>query len=625
MCGIVGIISRSASLDLEVLRCATASLAHRGPDDSGSVVLRPQGSEPLEIGLGHRRLSILDLSPLGHQPMHHPQTGNWIVFNGEIYNFREIRAELELKGFTFRSRSDTEVLLNAYALWGEDCLQYLRGIFAFAIWDAKSSSLFLARDQMGVKPLYYCEQNGYFVFASEIRTLLGTGLVQRKLNSNGLATFLSFGSVYDPQTAIEGVLALEAGHCLVWQSGRFSTKRYWNVPAIASPGTKDIQDQVSRAVGQSVRMQTVSDVPVGVFLSGGIDSSAITAVLSRAQRPTTFSVVFREQEYNEADSSRLIAQRFKTDHREILCPAEDGLALSNEAIHAMDQPTIDGLNTYLICKTARKAGIKVVLSGLGGDELFCGYRSFRSVPRMEQLLRFWNRVPRRTGVAGLVFGGLASSDSRRKLHALAAENGNLIHPYFLSRALFTPAQSRQLIRGGGLNDAQSPLRQALAETAEMDPINRVSYLESRCYMLNTLLRDADVMSMAHGLELRVPLIDHRLAETLFSIPGRQKLSRTTPKPLLVGAVRSELPEQIIHRKKQGFTFPFEHWLRNQMRAEIERSIARIADGPLSGAVSPEAALQVWNDFQHGRTSWSRPWSLHVLQRWCERNEVFADN
>jgi len=625
MCGIVGIISRHAPLDAEILHQATASLAHRGPDDSGSVILRSKAAESPEIGLGHRRLSILDLSPLGHQPMRDPQTGNWIVFNGEIYNFRELRVELESKGFEFRSRSDTEVLLAAYAFWGKDCLQHLRGIFAFAIWDATRSSLFLARDQMGVKPLYYSEQTSHFIFASEIRTLLTTGLIRRKLNHAGLATFLSFGSVYDPQTAIDGVLALEAGHCLTWQGGEISTERYWRPPSATTRfSAPDIQEQVAADVGESIRMQTVSDVPVGVFLSGGLDSSAITAVLSRTQAPTTFSVVFREQEYNEADASRLVAKHFKTDHHEILCPAEDGLALSHEAIGAMDQPTIDGLNTYLICKIARKAGIKVVLSGLGGDELFGGYRSFRDVPRMEQLLRFWNHVPGRAGVADLVLGGRTQSDSWRKIHALAAENGNLIHPYFLSRALFTPAQTRQLFRHHDLGEAQSPLRQALMETVKMDPINRVSYLESRCYMLNTLLRDSDVMSMAHGLELRVPLIDHHLAETLFSIPGSRKLSRTIPKPLLVGSVRSELPEQVVHRKKQGFTFPFEHWLRNQMQDEVRDSVTHIANGPLQGAIDPAAALQVWNDFQLGRTSWSRPWALHVLQSWCVRNQVSGE-
>jgi asparagine synthase (glutamine-hydrolysing) len=626
MCGIVGIVSRRAPLDPEMLRQATASLAHRGPDDSGSVILRSQNAEPIEIGLGHRRLSILDLSPLGHQPMHDLQTGNWLVFNGEIYNFRELRAELESKGLEFNSRSDTEVLLKAYSAWGKDCLQHLRGIFAFAIWDAKRSSLFLARDQMGVKPLYYSDQASHFLFASEIRTLLTTALVRRRSNHAGLAAFLSFGSVYDPQTTIEGVLALEAGHCLTWQGGRISTERYWRPPSTATLfAASDIQEHVAAAVDESIRLQTVSDVPIGVFLSGGIDSSAITAVLSRTQPPTTFSVVFREQEYNEADSSRLVAKHFKTDHHEILCPAEDGLALSHEAIDAMDQPTIDGLNTHLICKMARRAGIKVVLSGLGGDELFCGYRSFRDVPRMEQLLRFWNHVPGRAGVADVVLGGHTQSDSRRKLHALATENGNLVHPYFISRALFTPTQTRQLLLQHNLGNAQSPLRQALMETAQMDPINRVSYLESRCYMLNTLLRDSDVMSMAHGLELRVPLVDHRLAETLFSIPGSRKLSRTIPKPLLVGAVRSELPARVVCRKKQGFTFPFEHWLRNQMRDEVEQSIANIAAGPLQGAIEPAAAKQVWSDFQRGRTSWSRPWSLHVLQRWCERNQVFADN
>jgi asparagine synthase (glutamine-hydrolysing) len=625
MCGIVGIISRSASLDAEVLRSATASLAHRGPDDSGTLILRAQTAGPLEIGLGHRRLSILDLSPLGHQPMHDAETGNWIVFSGEIYNFRELRTELESKGCAFHSRSDTEVLLKAYAYWGKGCLQQLRGIFAFAIWDVRSASMFLARDPMGVKPLYYSEPAGHFIFASEIRTLLGTGLLRKKLNSAGLASFLSFGSVYEPQTAIEGILALEAGHYLTWQNGRISIERYWRPPSAATGAcVSNIQEQVTASVDQSIRMQTVSDVPVGVFLSGGIDSSAITAVLSRAQPPTTFSVVFREQEYNESQSSRLVAKLFRTDHHEILCSAEDGLAVSNEAIDAMDQPTIDGLNTYLICKTARQAGIKVVLSGLGGDEIFCGYKTFRDVPRMESFLRFWNYVPGRKGIADIALGPLTGSDSRRKFHALVTENGNLVHPYFLSRALFTPAQTRQLSREQKLNDAQSPLWQTLMEAADMDPINRVSYLECRCYMLNTLLRDADVMSMAHGLELRVPLVDHRLVETLFSIPGPQKLSQTTPKPLLVGAVRSELPEQIIYRKKQGFTFPFEHWMRNQMREEVEQSISRMADGPLSGAINPEAARQVWTDFQHGRTSWSRPWALHVLQRWCERNQVIGE-
>lgn len=622
MCGIVGIIARDSALDRVMLHDATDSLAHRGPDDSGTVILHIDNAPCAEIGLGHRRLAILDLSPLGHQPMHDPQTGNWIVFNGEIYNFREIRRELESKGYNFQSRSDTEVLLKAYAHWDQECLHHLRGIFAFALWDARNLSLFLARDPLGVKPLYYSDQGKHFLFASEIRTLLRTGLVLRKLDHAALANYLNFGSVYEPMTAIAGVSALRAGHCLTWHAGRVTIERYWTAGVITAGLTlNEATQQMAKRIDESIHAQTISDVPLGVFLSGGIDSSAITAVLSRSHRPSTFSVVFREQEFNEASASRTIAQHFRTDHHEILCSAEDGLALSQQAIAAMDQPTIDGLNMHLICGVARKAGIKVVMSGLGSDELFCGYRTFRSVPRMERFLRFWSHVPARTALGNLVLSGNRQSDVHHKVHALATENGHLVHPYFLARALFTPAQARMLLQSDGEESALFPLRDTLRETADMDPINRVSYLETRCYMLNTLLRDADVMSMAHGMELRVPLIDPQLVHAMFKVPGSLKMQRGTPKPLLVNAVRAELPDQIIHRKKQGFTFPFERWLRNEMRGEVGQSITEITNGQLRSAVDPASASAVWRDFQQGRTSWSRPWSLHVLQRWCERNGI----
>ena len=622
MCGIVGIVARDTALNPALLQDVTQSLAHRGPDDSSTVILHSHDSFSAEVGLGHRRLAILDLSPLGRQPMQDPQTGNWVVYNGEIYNFREIRRKLESKGYSFQSRSDTEVLLKAYGLWGRDCLYHLRGIFAFAIWDESNSSLFLARDPLGVKPLYYSVQKQHFLFASEIRTLLRTGFLPRKLDHGALLSYLSFGSIYEPMTAIAGISALPAGHCLTWKAGHVTTDRYWSAPPITAGLTlNEAAQQTAESVDESIHMQTASDVPLGVFLSGGIDSSAITAVLSRSQRPSTFSVVFREQEFNEAASSRAIAQHFRTDHHEILCSAKDGLELSQQAVAAMDQPTIDGLNTYLICGIARRAGVKVVMSGLGGDEIFCGYRTFHSVPRMEQFLRFWNQVPARTTVANFLLGGSKRSDALHKTHALATENGHLVHPYFLARALFTPAQARMLLRDPNSGSASSPQRDVLHDTAHMDPINRVSYLEARCYMLNTLLRDADVMSMAHGLEIRVPLIDPQLAEKMFMVPGRFKMQRGTPKPLLVNAVRSELPDNIVHRKKQGFTFPFERWLRNEMRDEIQQSLSAIANGALRDLIAPEVAAGVWRDFQAGRTSWSRPWSLHVLHRWCECNEI----
>jgi asparagine synthase (glutamine-hydrolysing) len=623
MCGIVGIVAQRNTIEPGLLSRATDALAHRGPDDSGQVILQPAACPEIEIGLGHRRLSILDLSGLGHQPMNDPDTGNWIVFNGEIYNFRELRRELQQCGCSFRSHSDTEVLLKAYAAWGEACLKRLRGIFAFTLWDARRNVLFLARDPLGVKPLYYSQQGERFLFASEIRALLRTGLVPQKLDRNGLFTFLNFGSIYEPYTAVEGAKALPPGKCLIWERGRLLIESYWTLPATDSSNSRNSEERVAPLIVESICSQTVSDVPVGVFLSGGIDSSAITAVLSRSRPPATFSVVFRESEYNESAASRLIAQRFKTDHHEILCSAEEGIAASHDAVSSMDQPSIDGLNTFLICRKAKEAGIKVVLSGLGGDELFGGYRSFRSVPKMERFLSYWTRVPAARGFADFLLGKKHGSDSQRKLHALTSENGNLVHPYFLTRALFTPADTRRLLPIQQSAEPIACLRHMVAETMNMDAVNRVSYLESRCYMLNTLLRDSDVMSMAHGVELRVPLIDPRLAECMFSVPGRRKLDKRVPKPLLVNAVEPDLPPEIIHRRKQGFTFPFERWLRDQAGSEVERSIRRIANGPLSGAIDSSAASQVWLDFQRGLRSWSRPWALHVLQKWCEHNQVFA--
>ncbi len=546
MCGIFGILASNGSVPPELLEQATDSLAHRGPDDRGTVVVRSNttpgsSTSHLEIGLGSRRLAILDLSPLGHQPMQDAETGNWIVYNGEIYNFRELRARLQGEGVRFVSQSDTEVLLKAYGQWGEKCLGELRGMFAFAIWDAKRSRLLLGRDPMGIKPLYYCSAGQYFLFASELRTLLGTGLIPRRLDPAGLVNYLNFGSVYDPITMIAGVSALEAGHYAVWENGRVSDSMYWDLAPHGKAGTassylagnatarKDLENDVFATLDQAVRMQTVSDVPVGLFLSGGIDSSSLAGILSRAGiRLNTFSLIFREAEFSEAEYSRAVARAFASEHQEIMVSQRDVLDSVPYALKAMDQPTIDGLNTFLISRQTRAAGIKVALSGLGGDELFCGYSTFRDVPRMERFDRFWGHFPgllRRPLMR--MFSSLApDTDRNRKLSALGGGRNQALHPYFLARALFTPEQRDSLLTAvdeGARARANVPLQDSLRHAAALDPINRVSYLEARCYMLNTLLRDSDVMSMAHGLELRVPLIDHQLADKLLALPGVWKL------------------------------------------------------------------------------------------------------
>ena len=374
------------------------------------------------------------------------------------------------------------------------------------------------------------------------------------------------------------------------------------------------------------RQQLVSDVPVGVFLSGGIDSSSLVGILSRnGVRPSTFSIVFREEDYSEAEYSRAVAQHFRTDHHEITVTESDFFAAIDPAIHAMDLPTIDGINTYFVSERTRAAGVKVVLSGLGGDEMFAGYSSFRTVPRMERFASAWDRMPGavRSPLAN-VFAALApSSDQNRKLTALYRNGGGIVHPYFLSRMLFTPGQQNELLPEMKTNSAtflraERPLTESLSRALSLDPVNRVSYLESRCYMLNTLLRDSDFMSMAHGLEVRVPLIDHRLARRILALPGSWKLD-STPKPLLVSALGGQLPEKIVHRAKRGFTLPFEHWLRDALRPVVEESLRKIGDGVLGTLISERAARGVWENFLQGRTSWSRPWSLYVLQCWCQQH------
>ncbi len=628
MCGIFGIAGWKASIPEGLLERGTQSLAHRGPDDSGTILLRDSVPTGAEIGLGNRRLAILDLSPLAHQPMHDPQTGNWIVYNGETYNFQQVRRELEQVGVAFTSHSDTEVVLKAYAQWGEACLTKFRGMFAFAIWDAQRHRLFLARDPMGIKPLYYVETGGYLIFASEVRSLLGTGLVPARVDRVGLVNYLSYGSAYDPFTVVEGVRALPAGHTLVWESGSSHLASYWDLvgdpvhpPVVADERQASVELQP--ALEEAVRSQLVSDVPVGVFLSGGIDSSALVSILSRGGvTPSTFSIVFREAEFSEAEHSRAIAKAFRTDHHEITVSQSDVLAALPSALRAMDLPTMDGVNTYFVSRETRAAGVKVALSGLGGDEVFAGYSSFRVVPRMERFERVWKHVPGplRNSFASAFTAFSAENDQNRKLAALARGNGQLVHPYFLTRSLFTGAERNLLFPADAetRESAEKPQRDCLNKTANLDPINRVSYLESRCYMLNTLLRDSDFMSMSQGLEVRVPLIDHILAKTVLAMPGAWKVG-ATPKKLLVESLANSLPQDAVHRPKRGFTLPFEHWMRQELRSELEPIFAPkfVDGGPFGGLLNGNQVQKIWQDFLRGAVSWSRPWSLYVLQRWGE--------
>ncbi|MGA7081471.1 MAG: asparagine synthase (glutamine-hydrolyzing) [Terriglobales bacterium] len=636
MCGIFGVVSRGAPLPTDFLSKAARSLAHRGPDDSGVILLNAADHQ---IGFAHSRLSIIDLSPLGHQPMHDPVTGNWIVFNGEIYNFRELRQELEGAGAQFTSHSDTEVILAAYRVWGESCLTRLGGMFAFALWDAPRKRLLLARDPMGIKPLYYHHAEPSFIFASEVRTLLQTGQVPRKTDPTGVLSYLAFGSVYEPWTIVDGVKAVPPGHVLTVENGLISRREFWNpLPSSAraaseekssqrkSPdaSTNGTATQLPAILRDAVLSHLVSDVPVGVFLSGGIDSSALVAVLRHnGVRANTFSLVFQEEEFDEGQYSREVARRFGAEHHEIPISSQDALASLPAALCAMDQPTIDGINTYLVSAKTRAAGVKVALTGLGADEMFAGYSNFRHVPKMEALSKRLGRLPRlaRRPLSASVELFAGKGDRSRKLAELATGHDAIVHPYFLARALFGPAERESMFQSPDYQGLQQSLNRTLqasiTESQFLDPVNRVSYLESHWYMRNTLLRDSDFMSMAHGLELRVPFLDRKLVEACFRIPGNRKVQGDSPKSLLLASLGVDLPPQIVNRPKRGFTLPFERWLRGEMRPVVEDVLLK--SNWDQTALSASAVQAVWNRFLAGETSWSRPWSLFVLQRWCEQN------
>ena len=645
MCGIAGLLLTSPFDDAlvtgggerlsvdDIIRRMTECLSHRGPDDRGVEVIRA-GRHTL--ALGHTRLAILDLSAAGHQPMADPLSSNRIVYNGEVYNFRDLRARL--RADSWQSQSDTEVILRAYRQWGKDCLLGLRGMFALAIWDAEQGELLLARDRLGIKPLYYYAGKNLFLFASEVRALLASGLVPRRIDPLALDQYLAYQSVPAPRTMIQEVRALPPGTWLaVNQRGQINEGRYWDLLANASLEARDAsydtnRKQVGRLLQESVALHLVSDVPVGAFLSGGIDSSAMVALMREAgQTPQTFSVVFAEKQFDEARHSRAIAARFAADHSEIHLSDKHLLEQLPDTLAAMDQPTGDAVNTYMVAQAVHQAGIKVALSGLGGDEFFAGYPSFKRLARAGRYLRAWGSLP--TGFRGLVAKAVAGIDrhsiAATKAAALLQSDGRIEAVYPQLRQVLSKAQRQTLLRDEWQLDNEQgadPYQRLLAEAFAMANwaglLTRVSYAEGRTYMHDVLLRDTDQMSMAHSLEVRVPLLDHVLVEYVMGVPDAQKQPNGTPKRLLVDSLNGLLPNEIVQRPKQGFTLPFALWMRGDLRAFCEQRLAaeRIE---ARGVFRPQAVKQLWLSFLSGRrdVTWSRLWLLVTLEEWLERNHM----
>jgi len=622
MCGIWGVINIADEYMAEV---AARAMYHRGPDDYGIYVSR----EPVPVSLANTRLAIIDLSGAGHQPMPNENGRYWIVYNGEMYNFQPLRTVLMEAGHSFRSNSDTEVILHAYEEWGEKCLDHFRGMFAFAIWDTVEAKLFAARDRLGIKPLYYVlgrntSGGRTLAFGSELKTLLASTSAERKFNLAALHHYLAFYSVPTPYTMLQGVEALPPGYYLTFQDSKLNLHQYWDVPPMDQPlalSEDEIREQLRALLEESIRLRMIADVPVAAFLSGGIDSSAVVALMTRisGERLKTFSIGFGSegQTIDERSGAKELAHYYDTDHTEIVITGRDVCHQIDRIITSMDQPSGDGINTYFVSQAAA-AHVKVALSGLGGDELFAGYPQFKMLQQAERVTGLWQKLP---GIAQSATRGMASilGPVRRVVTWL---DGSLLERYERVRVLFNESSKLNLythesISAIGALEASLNTLTRYTHPTETNPIAQISRLELKNYMAHTLLRDTDAMSMAHSLEVRVPLIDHKLVEFAARIPSGMKLRNGRTKWIFIEALKDILPANILNRPKQGFELPMGHWMRNELRPIIEDTLSKESvEG--RGLFRPEVVKRIYQDFLDGREVYMHPWTLVVLELWMRR-------
>lgn len=571
---------------------------HRGPDDSGIY-------SDSHIVLGHRRLSILDLSGEARQPMSNRGGTVHIVYNGEIYNYRELRSDLETAGCKFRTQSDTEVLLQGYETWGmEVLLRRVCGMFAFAVYDRTSaeSRLFLARDRMGIKPLYYTRDSDCIAFASEVKALIRARVADTNVNRDAVAGFLLFGSVPSPATWYESVRCLPAAHYVLVSMDGCRESCYWKA------GTEIAGYDLAESLSLAVRQHLLSDVPLGVFLSGGMDSAAVTALASREQATAlkTLTVKFNETEFDESAIARETAQHFGTDHQEVTITSKDFIDQVPDLLRAMDQPAHDGVNTYFIARAARQSGLKVVLSGLGGDELFWGYPHYHRLGAPEGALARLLRMPplMRSALAhGMATYGTLSGQERFQRAELLSSEVTAAALYRLVRGFFAPRQVARLL--DATEEEINRIAVSILENATAgSPAEQLNALELRHYLHNQLLRDTDVFSMAHSIEVRVPLLDHRVVEAAMA-SSQPRVAGNRNKPVLADAVGDSRVQDLARLKKRGFTFPFAKWMRHHA-AELEQL------APQNSILNPKATARLWHNFRSGRLHWSRAWALTAM-------------
>ncbi len=598
MCGIFGVID-SLLPDLDPLIRATHLLQHRGPDDWGVVALLPvellknQGQvdrrvhmqssgQNYSVVLGHRRLSIIDLTESGRQPMADRQSGNWLTFNGEIYNFKEIRDDLEARGLSFQSKTDSESLLLAYRVWGKDAVSRLRGMFAFALWDHADGKLILGRDRIGKKPLFYYHDAQGFAFASELKALLAVPRIKKQINLDALHDYLTFGYVPGQQTIFNEIKKVPPGHLLIWQNGKISLERYWDLNHCfeGSGNTvmsmKDWCQETKSRLADCVQSRLVSDVPVGAFLSGGLDSSAIVGFMSQVlgKGVKTFSIGFRESSFNELQYARKIADQFDTEHHEFIVEPR-ATDLLRDLVWYLDEPFADAsvLPTYLLAKLAREH-VKVVLTGDGGDESFAGYESYLG----EQYSSLYGKVPwPLRNIFESILRRAPESSKRNAILRRAKrfiEKTTLPQEYREWRLIFSHA-AKQALYSDHLKDlvdgrdSLEPRVRAFEAAQVFDWVVRLQLWDFQVYLPDDLMVKTDRATMANGLEARSPFLDHQLIEWSASMPSSLKVRGWNTKYILKESLKNLLPSKILHRRKQGFGVPISAWFRGELREMAE--------------------------------------------------------
>jgi asparagine synthase (glutamine-hydrolysing) len=615
MCGIAGIASNSAEAvtlarNERITRLMTASLAHRGPDDCGEWT-----SADGTTVLGHRRLSIIDLSPLGHNPMQWHQDRLWITYNGEIYNFVELRHELSGLGYHFRSQTDTEVILAAYDQWGVACLNRFAGMFAFALWDGRRRRLFIARDRIGKKPLYYSEWKGALRFASELKAILQDETVPRDIDSEAVRLYLRYGYIPSPHTIYTHVRKLPPAHFLLWEEGRSSITRYWDPVAFVGVEAKRDTNAVAALESRlltAVSQRMISDVPLGAFLSGGIDSSLVVALMQElSSTPVrTFSIRFTNPEFNEADHAAAVARHLRTEHYEETCDDRQMLDVVDRLADMFDEPFADSsaVPTYLVSKIAR-ARVTVALSGDGGDELFFGYPRYRYHATAAAILELPPSVRR-----AVAYGAerLPTRRSRRIAEVLRSDDHDR-YARFIS--WWSPDEIARLT---GQRPIDAPLyADALARARDVNRDDRPGLLDLVSYLPEDILTKVDRASMAVSLEVRAPLLDHRVVEYALGLPVRFKCRGRVTKWILRELLYKRVPRSLIDRPKMGFGVPLADWLRGPLRDRMDSYCSGSELDDLG--IDSRPIRQQWSDFKAGRSK--RPdllWQMFMLMSWSRR-------